>query len=123
MQSPGDVIAEQGEGAVAELGSTADGQLWAADSVGSRAGGSSFPLPETSVQEREESQGRVVGSGPSPGCGCGRGAAAPQPRQPAPALGGRGKVWTGWLDQWQVNPTMDGTRLALGKGVAAGLCF
>lgn len=61
-----------------------------------------------------------MGSGP---CGCGRGAAAPQPRQPARALGGRGKVWTGWLDQWQVNPAMDGTRLALGKGVAAGLCF
>ena len=60
MQSPGDVIAEQGEGAVAEQGSTADRQLWAADSLGSRAGGSSFPLPGTSVQEREESRGRRV---------------------------------------------------------------
>ena len=70
MQSPGDVIAEQGEGAVAEQGSTADRQLWAADSLGSRAGGSSFPLPGTSVQEREESRGRRVESGPSPSCGC-----------------------------------------------------
>ena len=71
MQSPGDVIAEQGEGAVAEQGSTADRQLWAADSLGSRAGGSSFPLPGTSVQEREETTG--AGAQGVPGSQGGRG--------------------------------------------------
>lgn len=97
MQSPGDVIAEQGEGAVAEQGSTAGVQLWAADRLGSRAGGCSFPRPGASVRGREES--REGGERAEPGAaaaaaGLWRPSPASQPeRSEGEARSGRGG-WT-----------------------------
>lgn len=78
MQSPGDVIADKSQGAVAEPGFAAGGQLSAAHRLGARAGGCSFSRPWAGVRGREERRGERAG----PGAAAAAAAPPRQPRQP-----------------------------------------